>query len=192
MSNSVKISLSLITSLDGLNKLENIINIKTKDVDFESIIALPQEVKVLDTNNQFTWKYDNWGSIHGYMVSIESKIHNDQRITLIVLEFPSGLPLPIIEKLIHIGLSSQAIIKIEEIDSQITLIRYVGSIGFIKCFSKIKNSDYGNETNDSILNLYDYYVSDDFINEIQSNKDLASLCELIKFNLDDFNLSVIS
>jgi hypothetical protein len=186
------VSLSLITSLDGLNKLESIINTQTKEIDFESIINLPQEVKILDTKIQIQWKYDNWDSIHGYLVSIKSKIHNDQRITLIVLEFSSGVPLPIIEKLIHIASSSQALIKIEEIDRQVTLIRYVGLIGFNRCFYKIKNPDYGNETNDLTTNFYNCDISDDFINEIVIDNDLERLCELVQFNPGDFYLTETS
>jgi hypothetical protein len=192
MSNSVTVSISLICSLDGLNKLENIINTKTKEIDFESIISLPQEVKILDTKKQIKWKYDNWDSIHGYLVSIKSKIHNDQRITLIVLEFSSGVPLPIIEKLIHIASSSQALIKIEEIDRQVTLIRYVGLIGFNRCFYKTKNPDYGNDNNDSTINFYICDISDDFINDIVIDKDLDKLCELVQFNPDDFYLTETS
>ncbi|CAN1496465.1 hypothetical protein MCEMIEM12_00349 [Burkholderiaceae bacterium] len=192
MSNSVKISLSLITSLDGLNKLKNIINTRTKEIDFESIIALPQEIKIFSTKNQIKWKHDNWGSIHGYLVSFESKIHNDQRVTLIVFEFSSGLPLPIIEKLIHIASSSQALIKIEEIDRQVTLIRYVGSIGFNRCFYKIKNPDYGNETNDLTTNFYNCDISDDFINDIVIDNDLERLCELVQFNPGEFYLTETS
>lgn len=189
MSNSVKISLSLITSLDGLNKLENIFNTETKEIDFETVISLPEEIKILDLKDQIKWKYDNWGSAYGVLVSFQSKIYNNQRIIFIELEFFSGLPLPIIEKLIYLASSNQALVKIEEIDSQITLIRYVGSIGFTKCFSKIKNSDYCDGDNHSIRNLYNYDLSDDFINEIESNNDLKKLCELIEFNPNICNLT---
>jgi hypothetical protein len=109
-----------------------------------------------------------------------------------VFEFSSGLPLPIIEKLINIASSSQALIKIEEIDRQVTLIRYVGSIGFNKCFYKTKNPDYGNDNNDSTINFYICDISDDFINDIVIDKDLDKLCELVQFNPDDFYLTETS
>ena len=109
-----------------------------------------------------------------------------------MFEFSSGLPLPIIEKLINIASSSQALIKIEEIDRQVTLIRYVGSIGFNKCFYKTKNPDYGNDNNDSTINFYICDISDDFINDIVIDKDLDKLCELVQFNPDDFYLTETS
>ena len=84
------------------------------------------------------------------------------------------------------------LIKIEEIDRQVTLIRNVCSIGFHKCFYKTKNPDYDNEHNDLSTNFYNCDITDDFINEIQINKDLYRLCELVQFNPSDFNLTVIS